>query len=444
MRDAGFFFIWLVLLPISFYSAHIGVLLWVWVALMNPNELLYGIMAGVPYNKIVAGTTMLIMIANRERKDFYVDLLIALVGIFFVCVTVSYMAALVPGVRLDNIYDKFWKQALLFVLITGIMWSRHRLHQLALVAAVAYGFLMVKEGLIFLLTAGGHKVVGVGSTGDNNGLALAILMTIPLVLYVSKYSALRWVRLAILATAAMGAVTVIATFSRGGFVGLIVLGLMLLKGSKYKLRAMIAMAALGLALAILAPEEWYARISTVKEAGEDFSFMSRVVSWKINFFMALDRPFLGGGMSASLDPAIWSKYLLESRDFLFQTPLVQRTFVAHSIYFQVIGDLGFIGFGVFVAMIGTAFLMAGRTIRLAKGIPSLLWAADLARAFQVSLAVYAVAGGALSLVYFELLFIILAMVSRTHRTVVQATAGQKVANRQAMPARLQPAIRVSA
>ena len=384
------------------------------------------------------------MIASREKKKFYLDPLVALVVAFSVIVTLSYLDTLVPSSRVDIIYDKFWKEALLFMLITGIMWSRHRLHQLALVVSISYGFLMVKEALIFLLTAGGHKVIGNGSTGDNNGLALAVLMTIPLVLHVAKYSAVRVVRAATLTTAVFGAVTVIATFSRGGMVGLAVLALMLLKGSKYKVRAIVLLGACGVALAFLAPDDWVARMSTVKEVGEDGSFMTRVLAWKINLFMALEHPFLGGGLSASLNPALWNKYMQQSSEFLFHTPMVYRTYVAHSIYFQVIGDLGFIGFGVFIAMLGTAFLMAGRTIRMARKDPSLAWAADLARAYQISLVVYGVAGAALSLVYFELLFILLAMVTRTHRTVKELTAEQAAPVPAALPGRLQPAYRAAA
>src|SRR6185312_3180735 len=122
------------------------------------------------------------------------------------------------------------------LLITGLMHTRHRLHQVTLMVGVAFGFVMVKEAIIFLLTAGGHKVEGLGVTGDNNGLALAILMTIPLLLNVGKYTVDRWVRLAIYITAGLGAVTVIASYSRGGFVGLVALGVMLLKGNKSKVR----------------------------------------------------------------------------------------------------------------------------------------------------------------------------------------------------------------
>ena len=75
---------------------------------------------------------------------------------------------------------------------------------------------MVKEGLIFLLTAGGHKIDGMGVVGDNNGVALALLMTIPLTLYCASFTLVKKFRLVFYVIAILGAVTVIATYSRGG------------------------------------------------------------------------------------------------------------------------------------------------------------------------------------------------------------------------------------
>ncbi len=40
MRDAAFFLVWVVLFPITFWSPHVGVLLWIWSALIAPGELL--------------------------------------------------------------------------------------------------------------------------------------------------------------------------------------------------------------------------------------------------------------------------------------------------------------------------------------------------------------------------------------------------------------------
>ena len=421
-----FAFIWVVLFPISFWSAHIGVLLWIWVALLSPNELLYGFMGGVPFNKIVALTTILLLVFNQEKKKFYVDKMLVLLALFAMSGTMSWLTSIADTTTGNFQYDKFIKELLLAFIITGVMWSRHRLHMTVVVVCIAYGFLSVKEGLIFLLTAGGHKVIGTGSVGDNNALALAILMTIPLMLYVAQYSAVRLVRIAALGTALLGVTTVIATYSRGGFLGLVVLGLLLLRKSKRKIGSLVALLICAAVIYYFAPPEWFSRLDTIKEADTDSSFMTRVIAWKVSVMVALDHPFFGGGFYATLDGATWRHYgdMISELDFLVPTPLAgNKTFVAHSIYFQALADLGFVGLGLFLLILAASFWSIWRIKRMCRLHPSLAWAADLAKFIEISLAVYAVAGGALSLIYFELLYIILAVLSRTHQTVWELSRG---------------------
>jgi len=440
VRDLLYHAAWLIIIPLSFYSAHISILAWVWVALLPPANLLYGRLGAVlPFNKIVAATTVFVLIAGDTKKDFYRDPLIVAIVLYSVIVTLTYFTQPFDSGTSDLQYDKFWKEIVLFFLMTGLMFTRHRLHSVALVVALAFGFMMVKEGLIFLLTAGGHKIDAIGTVGDNNGLALALLMTLPLLLYCAKYTADYWIRIGMYITAGLGVVTVIATYSRGGFVGLIVLGLMLLKGSKYKVRAVIAVAIVGALVLATAPDDYLARINTIKEASDDDSFSTRVVAWKINYMMALDHPILGNGLYASLVWDNWARHVGDATTFLFPSPLVMRTFVAHSIYFQVLGDTGFTGFFLFLTMLGIAMIMTLRTQRLARRDPSLEWSGELARALQISLVIYCVAGAALSLVYFELLYILLAMVSRNYRTARQTAAARVAPVGTRVPSRLIPA-----
>lgn len=425
MRDLIYHAAWLFILPITLVSAHLGVSVWIWVALLPPTDLLYGRLGVVlPFNKLVAASAFFALITSQAKKDFYTDKLIMLILAYSVVVTLSYVLCPYDSAFADLQYDKFWKELVLFFLITGVMFSQHRLHQAALVVSVAFGFVMVKEGLIFLLTVGGHKIEAIGTTGDNNGVAMALLMTIPLLLFCAKYTAEHWVRIAMYVTAAFGAVTVVATYSRGGFIGMLVLGLMLLKGSKYKIRALIAVGILALVLYSLVPEGYLDRIGTISDATSDDSFSIRLLAWKINTLMALDHPFLGNGLYASLIWQNWSAHLGAATTWLFPSPLVLRTFVAHSIYFQVLGDTGFTGLILFLLILGTALIKTIQTQRLAKRDPALEWSGDLARALQMSLAVYCVSGAALSLVYFELLYILLAMISRNHRTAGQLLAVQ--------------------
>ena len=440
MRDLLYHAAWLFILPLMLVSAHIAISVWIWVALLPPTDLLYGRLGFViPFNKLAAAAAFFVLFTSQAKKDFYADKLILLVACYAIVVTLSYFLCPYDLSFSDLQYDKFWKELVLFVLITGVMFSRHRLHQMALVISIAFGFVMVKEGLIFLLTVGGHKIEAIGTVGDNNGVAMALLMTIPLLLYCAKYTADRWVRLAMYVTTALGTVTVIATYSRGGFIGLLVLGLMLLKGSKYKVRALIAIAVLGGVLFTLMPENYLDRISTISEATSDDSFSIRLLAWKINYLMALDHPIIGNGLYASLNWVNWSSHLGYATTWLFPSPLVLRTFVAHSIYFQVLGDTGFLGLFLFLGILVTALVKTIQTQRIARRDPTLEWSADFARATQISMAVYCVSGGALSLVYFELLYILLAMISRNHRTAVQLAAPAAVSRTVAPARQLAPA-----
>lgn len=440
MRDLIYHGAWLFILPLTLASAHLGVSIWVWVALLPPNDLLYGRLGIVlPFNKLVAASAFFALVTSQTKKDFYADKLIILVMVYGLIVTLSYVLSPYDSAFSDLQYDKLWKEIVLFILITGVMFSQHRLHQVALVVSLAFGFVMVKEGIIFLLTAGGHKIEAIGTVGDNNGVAMALLMTIPLLLYCAKYSAERWVRLGMYATATLGTVTVIATYSRGGFIGMLVLCLMLLKGSKYKVRALIAVSVVAMVVFALLPDNYLSRMGTISDATSDDSFSIRLLAWKINYLMALDHPFLGNGLYASLNWQNWSSHLGEATTWLFPSPLVMKTFVAHSIYFQVLGDTGFVGLFLFVAILLTALVKTIQTQRIVRRDPALEWSGDLARATQMSLAVYCVSGAALSLVYFELLYILLAMISRNHRSAAQLATTQTVVRGSLVPSLRAPA-----
>ena len=440
MRDFIYHAAWIFILPVTLASAHLGVSVWIWVALLPPNELMYGRLGIVlPFNKLVAASAFFALVTSQTKKDFYADKLMMLIVAYGIIVTLSYVLSPYDLSFSDLQYDKFWKELVLFFLITGVMFSQHRLHQVALVVSLAFGFVMVKEGIIFLLTAGGHKIEAIGTVGDNNGVAMALLMTIPLLLYCAKYSADRWVRLGMYVTAGFGTVTVVATYSRGGFIGLLVLGLMLLKGSKYKVRALVAVGVLAMVLFALMPENYLDRIGTISDATSDDSFAIRLLAWKINYLMAVDHPFLGNGLYASLNWQNWSAHLGEATTWLFPSPLVLKTFVAHSIYFQVLGDTGFVGLFLFVSVLLTALFKTIQTQRIVRRDPALEWSGDLARATQMSLAIYCVSGAALSLVYFELLYILLAMISRNHRTAAQLATPQPVTRGSLVPSRRVPA-----
>ena len=219
------------------------------------------------------------------------------------------------------------------------------------------------------------------------------------------------------------------TFSRGGFVGMLLLGAFYIKNSRNKLASLGLVALAGVLIYTLAPDSWFDRLNTIKEAGDDGSFMGRVVAWKISWLIAMDHPLFGGGPHAVQHLLVWNTYkpLLPLLDFIATPPPDSTPHAAHSIYFELLGDIGFVGLGIFLACVGVAIWNCRCIIRQTRNHPSLAWAADLARLSQISLVVYLVTGAALSMGYFELFYVMVAMLSRCRRIVRETLAADSVA-----------------
>ena len=129
--------------------------------------------------------------------------------------------------------------------------------------------------------------------------------------------------------------------------------------------------------------------------------MGRINAWWMAWNLAVDRPF-GGGYDIYW-PAIFARYA--------PNPNVHA---AHSIYFQVLGEHGFVGLGLFLLLWIMAWRTAGYLRRTGPLLPATQWTADLGAMTQASLAGYAVGGAFLSLSYWDLPYnlLVLAVVGR--------------------------------
>ena len=133
--------------------------------------------------------------------------------------------------------------------------------------------------------------------------------------------------------------------------------------------------------------------------------MGRLTAWQFAIEMASQRP-IGGGFEAFVEsnyrtysPEISAQ--IDERDGRFQG--------AHSIYFRVLGEHGFLGLALFLGLGFSSYRRAGR-IQRAAASAELAWARDLGSALQVSIVGYAVGGAFLGLSYFDLFYHIICMV----------------------------------
>jgi O-antigen ligase len=88
----------------------------------------------------------------------------------------------------------------------------------------------------------------------------------------------------------------------------------------------------------------------------------------------------------------------ETRDRYFPGSKLHN---AHSIWFETLGEHGFIGLFLFVAIGASALLTCGRVRKRTRDDPSLTWAYDLASMLQVSIIGFAVGGTFLNQASFD-------------------------------------------
>jgi probable O-glycosylation ligase (exosortase A-associated) len=96
--------------------------------------------------------------------------------------------------------------------------------------------------------------------------------------------------------------------------------------------------------------------------------------------------------------------------FAMFSPYPDYVHAAHSIYFQVMGNHGFVGLFIFLGIFVSTYLAAGRLRVESRSEPRAAWCDSLGAMCQVSIIGYAVGGAFLSLSYFDLPYNVMMMV----------------------------------
>jgi len=394
----------LVLIPARPY---VGVLIWAWLGYMNPHRLAWGFAQTMPFALLVALTTLAALLASKEPKRIPWTRETVLLLVFIAWMFMTTVFSLYPWLSWDQ-WDKIWRIMLMTYVTMMLINDRQRIHLLMVVIALSLAFYGVKGG-IFVVTGGAaHSVLGPSNTfiADRNSLGLALIMTVPLLRYVQLQSTHSLIRLGLTAAIALTLIAIVGTHSRGALVGLVAMYLFFLIKSRNRIGGIMIVIPVALVLLYVMPAEWFERMHTIETWEEDGSASERVRAWSNAIDLANYR-FIGGGYRALV---IWGK-----RD-------------AHSIYFGVLGEQGWVGLGMFVALLLFTWRSAGWIIKQARRRPDLKWAQDLAAMIQVSLIGYMSAGAFLALQYFDLFYSLIALIVVT-KLVVKKELAQEAAQK---------------
>lgn len=379
----------------------VGVMLWTWLSLMNPHRYAW-IASELPLALISVAVTLAGIVLSTDRKRLPVNAVTVTLGLFVAWFCVTHQYALYEKDAAELLVKNLKIQFMIFITLL-VLHSKAHIHTFLWVIVGSLGILGAKGGLFTLATGGAYRVWGPPDSyiEGNNEFALALIMLIPLMHYLAHDTEKKWLRNGLWAMIGLCAISALGSHSRGALLAIAAMTFYLWLHAKNKLPFGIALFFMAAGMLAFMPSAWDERMSTIASYEKDASAMGRINAWWMAWNLATDR-FFGGGF-AIYEPAVFARYAPDPLD----------VHAAHSIYFQVLGEHGFIGLGLYLLVWLLTWRTANWIRRSIAEHPDMEWAGRLAAMCQVSLVGYAVGGAFLSLAYWDLPYDILVIMVLT-------------------------------
>lgn len=398
MRDIVLAPIILAIAAYGLLHPWLGILGWTWVSIMNPHAFSWRL-STMPIAALIGGATLLGLLITKDRRKFVLEPESIVLVIFMLWMTITMVLAFRPS---DSyvMWNRVMKIDLMILVAMVVLHSKKHIMLLAWVLVFSIGFFGVKGGMFTLATGGSYRVWGPENSyiEGNNEIALALVMIIPIMRFLQLTSDSKWIKRGFGASMVLCAAAALGSHSRGALLAIVAMAIVLWWRGKNRIVGLVLLPVLGIALASFMPAEWWDRMGTIQTYEEDASAGGRINAWWMAWNVAKDNVF-GGGFAFMSRP-VCAVY----------APIPDDCRAAHSIYFMVLGEHGFVGLFLFLLLWTMVYVSAGRLRRQGNKQPETQWLSHMGAMCQVSLVGYAVGGAFLSLSYYDLPYNILILV----------------------------------
>lgn len=336
--------------------------------------------------------------------------------IWFVWLTVCVFSASNKGMAIE-----YWTGVLVkvFIMVFAISWWLTRFSHFSL---VRLGIMI--SGISVALVALSNKMNGIGlvegtrvtisreyrsQLGDPNDLSLVLMFPVSfLAAELFDKGANKYRRLFAAVGLLLAISGVIATQSRGGLLGIAaILSFFLYQKVKNPLVVGLCAAVAMLAMMVFAGIG-DRQSGGAAEDGVDASAMGRIYAWQAAINMALSNPLTGVGVD--------NFYV----NYYFYSPHWDgKNHAVHSTWFQVLGETGFVGIGIFVLLIASIYRSLSRVYCINALNPNDQVAVN-ANALKAGLIGFMVAGTFLTQAFTWPLYIILALTIALEKITVES------------------------
>jgi len=375
---------------------------------VRPQDSFIGALAYLKISMILSICLFIYML--KSDKSILRDRLVVLVLLFLAEIAVSVIYA----VNTYYVYIAFEGMALMVIVVLAM--------PIAIQTDKKYTTLVGYWVFINMLVAihvATHRGRGPGGfTWDENDAALTIVMAIPLALALMYFKGnTKGRKILYMVAALVSVIAVVASMSRGGFLGLASIPFSYWIVSKNKLKNLgkflLLIALLGYPVYQLTPDRYKAEVESITDKSDD-TRNTRLEFWGLAWDMFLDNPAIGVG--ARNYPWNVAIYQMRRPGFDGNGKLLGGREV-HSLYFSLLSELGSVGAIIYVMILFQLVKRLLRIVRLGEMNDSFYNLGVIAKALLVSLSSFLISGAFISVLYYPPFWYLVGFVLTLHVVV---------------------------
>lgn len=381
----------------------IWVLLYVYIDILAPQRIGFGILASLPVSLIAFAAAFggWLLLDRKEGGRFTLRQGLMLALLTYCWWTTSH--ADFP-VEAATKWDWVWKALLFAIFLPFTLTTRARIEGLATVLALSVATIVIGTGMKTLLGGGGYENLKF-FVNDNSGiyesstLATVAVGLIPLIWWIVLRGTIfprHWTAYAFATALTFACLLVpIGTEARTGLLCIAMLAALLLRYTKRRLLFVAGAGMLGLAALPFLPASYYQRMATLAAPGGDESASTRVAVWQWTIAFAAERPF-GGGFDAyranRFEYTMPVKQIDGNTTSITYQEVVDESRAFHSSIFEMLGEQGWPGLVTWVLLhlVGLWQMESVQRRWRRRDDEAERWIAPLAAALQMGALIYIV------------------------------------------------------
>lgn len=309
-------------------------------------QLLFPVIGKIYFQKVVTAAALAgVLLDSNCHSNIkkYLNSRQGYVIIFlFMWMVLSVPFSVYPGGSFRFLTESFWKTIAVFFMLLAYTSSKEHLGKIIWTYILSIAFLS-----IMTIKGAGISRAELGGGYDANDTALMLLMAFPF--FVWKFRYLKGImKITLGCSISLLIIAIIATQSRGGFLGLVAVICIILFQVWYfekkgLLKVLFGVLIFSSIFFYYGGEAYYERISSIFDASGNYNYNSpvgRIALWKRGIDMMINNPLLGVGVNA-----------FRAADGLIYANEGSRWNVTHNSFVQIGAELGFPGLIAFCFLI---------------------------------------------------------------------------------------------